>query len=354
VPFQQNGRESDTPWKRALPPAAPLRSYIFSSVTVKAWFVLRGTGLLSPANTRRGVFHFMSTVAITQHDDITRAIEEALGYLDVEPLIRGKLVAVKPNDTTASAEDTTAVTQPDTLRAVLRSVKRFNPRQLVVTGGSGAGETDEIFRIAGLLAVVEQEGAEFFDHNRPPFQEVALTYAPDRDVDGPQRAVIVNPRVLEYETLIAVNQLKMHATATVTMALKNIAMSFPAADYYGHPRASQPDRHHFFADMHSFIAAMAKRFPINLAITVGHPAMVATGPIGGHTVETGLVIASTDALAADVVGARLLGFDTQAVRHLWEAGRLGIGETDPSKMDFPGMLLEDAVAAFRSSVYGDE
>jgi len=27
---------------------------------------------------------------------------------------------------------------------------------------------------------------------------------------------------------------------------------------------------------HSFIAAMAKRFPIHLAITVGHPAMIGT------------------------------------------------------------------------------
>ena len=31
---------------------------------------------------------------------------------------------------------------------------------------------------------------------------------------------------------------------------------------------------------------------------------------------------------ADVVGAKLLGFQVQAVRHLWEAGRLGVGETE--------------------------
>ena len=31
--------------------------------------------------------------------------------------------------------------------------------------------------------------------------------------------------------------------------------------------------------------------------------MIGTGPLGGHAVETGLVIASTDAVAADVVGA---------------------------------------------------
>jgi uncharacterized protein (DUF362 family) len=204
----------------------------------------------------------MVTVAITQHVAIEHAIHEALHHLELEPLIRDKRVAVKPNDTWASAEDTTAVTQPDTLRAVLRYVQRFEPRELVVTGGAGAAETDEVFRFAGLMDVVGQEGATFFDHNRPPFTSVALEYKPEADVHGPQASVIVNPRVLTYDTLIALNQLKVHQTATVTLALKNVAMSYPAADYYGHPRLTQHHRHWFFDDMHSFIAAMAKRFPI--------------------------------------------------------------------------------------------
>src|SRR6516165_3218657 len=123
-------------------------------------------------------------------------------------------------------------------------------------------------------------------------------------------------------------------------------MSFPAADYYGHPRHSQKHANAFFEDMHSFIAAMTKRFPIRLAIIAGHPAMIATGPLGGHAVETGLVIASTNPVAADVVGARLLGFRAQGVRHLWEAGRLGLGETDTDRMEFPGLSLREAVEAF--------
>src|SRR5205823_10288422 len=209
------------------------------------------------------------------------------------------------------------------------------------------------FRVAGLMEVVEQEGATFFDHTRPPFQEVKLEDAPEADVAGPQRSVMVNPRVLEYETLVSLAQLKLHETATVTLALKNIAMSFPAADYYGHPRHSQKHANAFFADMHSFIAAMAKRFPIRLAIIAGHPAMIGTGPLGGHVVETGLVIASTDPVAADVVGARLLGFRPQGVRHLWEAGRLGLGETDTDKMDFPALSLEQAIEAFTEAAYGE-
>ena len=296
----------------------------------------------------------MTPIAITQDDAIEQAITQALGYLQLESIIQGKIVAVKPNDTWASEQDKTAVTQPDTLRAVLRLVKQHNPKELIVTGGSGSGQTDEIFQVAGLMNVVKEEGASFFDHNRGPFQEVQLTYAPEKDVTGPQKAVMVNPRILTYETLIVVSQLKMHATATVTLALKNIAMSFPAADYYGHPRATQRERHHFMEDMHSFIAAMHCRFPAQLAIIVGHPAMVATGPIGGYTAETGLVIASPDPLAADVVGAQVLGLSIQAVRHLWEASHLGPGVTDISEMEFPAMQLKDAIKVFTKKVYGKE
>jgi uncharacterized protein (DUF362 family) len=296
----------------------------------------------------------MSAVAITQNlRSVEHAIADALGEMPLDDLVRGKVVAVKPNETYADAADTTGVTQPDTLRGVLQQIKRFGPRQIVVTGGSGAAATDEVFRVAGLMDVVEEEGVEFFDHNQPPFSEIELNYAPELDVAGPQRSVMVNPRVLSYQTLIVVSQLKMHETATVTLALKNIAMSYPAAAYYGQPRSKQKHEHHFFEDMHSFIAAMAKRFPIQLAVTVGHPAMIGTGPLGGHVVETGICIASTDALAADVVGARLLGFELQGVRHLWEAARLGIGESDLEKLEFPAMSLTDAIAAYTMAAYGE-
>jgi uncharacterized protein (DUF362 family) len=296
----------------------------------------------------------MSKVVIAQHEAIETSMAQALDVLDMEPLVKGKLVAIKPNDTWASPEDLTAVTQPDSLRALLRHVKQFNPKHLVVTGGAGAAETDEVFELAGLMKVVREEQAEFVDHNRPPFQEVELSYGPDKEVTGPQAAVMVNPRVLEYETLITLNQLKVHETATVTLSLKNIAMSYPAADYYGHPRSREKHKNWFFADMHSFIAAMARRFPAQMAVTVGRPAMVGLGPIGGHVVETGLCVASTDPLAADVVGAQLLGYSVQGVRHLWEAAKLGIGESDLAAMEFPLMKMDEAFAAFTKAVYGKE
>lgn len=294
-----------------------------------------------------------ATVAITRHiDDIGAAIERALAHMPLAQLVRGRRVAIKPNDTFATEDDRSGVTQGDTLRAVVRIVKRFDPQHIVVSGGAGAAETDEVFRLSGMMAVIEDEDVEFFDHNRAPFRDVDLEYGVDVEVTGPQKSVKVNPRVLEYETLIVLSQIKVHSMATITGALKNIAMSYPAADHYGHPRGSYRRPHHFLDDLHSFIAAMCRRFPIDLAVTVGHPAMVAHGPLAGYAVETGLCIASTDALAADTVQAALLGFEPQAVRHLWEAGKLGLGETELDQCSFPEMDMKEAIGAFTQAVYG--
>jgi uncharacterized protein (DUF362 family) len=295
----------------------------------------------------------MAIVSITRNQQIEEAISEALGHLPIEPLVRGKLVAIKPNDTWATQDDITGVTQADTLSGVLRYIKRFAPKHIIVSGGSGAAETNDVFRFTGMLDVINEEAVEFFDHNRAPFISIELPYEPEGGVKGPQRSIMVNPRILEYETVVSLSQLKVHETATVTLSLKNIAMSLPAADYYGHPRSTRKHENCFFEDMHSFIASMAKRFPVHLAMIAGHPAMVGAGPLGGHVVETGLLIASTDALAADVAAARLLGFELQGVRHLWEAARLGIGETDTSRMQFPALSLDEAFEAFTLTVYGE-
>ena len=40
--------------------------------------------------------------------------------------------------------------------------------------------------------------------------------------------------------------------------------------------------------------------------------------------------------------------------HLWEAGKLGLGQTDTDEMRFPAMSLEQAIKAFTQVAYGQE
>src|SRR4051812_41371118 len=109
------------------------------------------------------------TVSIAnQPGDIEKAIFRALGELTLDDF-HDKVVAIKPNETTASEDDKTACTQADTLRATIRCIKNLHPRSIVVTGGSGAKKTDEVAKILGYPEVIEAEGVEWFDHNQPPF-----------------------------------------------------------------------------------------------------------------------------------------------------------------------------------------
>jgi uncharacterized protein (DUF362 family) len=295
------------------------------------------------------------TVSIADRPgDIAKAIEESLARVPLEDF-RDKLVAIKPNDTTATADDKTACTQADTLRATIRFVKALKPRSIVVTGGAGKMETGDVFKVMGYDEVIASEGVDWFDHNKAPFVPVDLTF-------GPQRRVMVNPRVLEYEKLVSLAQLKFHSTATVTLAIKNVGMSYPAADFYGHPRVKQERHpHNILVDKQAFLVGMLMRFPIDLAVVTGHPAMIGTGPVGGKAVETGLVIAGRNAVSVDSVAAHLLGFETLAVQHIRQAAEFGLGvpltpiggESGKGRLKVVGLSVERATEAFRRAAYGE-
>ncbi|MDG5816127.1 DUF362 domain-containing protein [Chitinispirillales bacterium ANBcel5] len=282
-----------------------------------------------------------SRVAIVDHSSVNTAIEQALDFLGtLSDLFRDRHVAIKPNETWASPEDTSACTQAETVRAVIKIVKSFNPYKITVTGGSGGGETDQIFEYLGIDKVLREEKVEFFDHNRGPFEKVHLRYCSTKEV-------VINPHIFSYDTIVSLAQHKVHKLAEVTLSMKNIAMSFPAADYYGHPRYKYKYADEvFFNDLHGFIAGMCHRFPIHLGIVTGHPAMIGTGPIGGKTFESNLVLASKDFVALDSIGAAIL--NRWDVAHIKKAQQIGMGNADLEKIDIVGVAFSDAVRIFNS------
>ena len=79
--------------------------------------------------------------------------------------------------------------------------------------------------------------------------------------------------------------------------------------------------------------------------------MIGTGPTFGKAVDTpGLIIASTDPLAADSIGARLLGFLPQAVAYIYGLYQDKLGEADPKKMTIKGLDLIEAEKIFKHNM----
>lgn len=279
------------------------------------------------------------------YDDPLLALEEALDAVEIEGIVRGKYVVVKPNDTAGFKE---AVTQPDTLRTVLQYLKSLNPSRLVVSGGSAGSRSDRVYAATGLMYIIEDEEVEYRDHNQGPFAVAKLGY-------GPMKEVVVNEQLFEHDTLISLAQHKVHDMATVTLTMENIAMSFPAADVYGYSQTENyPKTNNILDDLHGFIVGMIEKFPIHLGIIMGHPTMVGTGPLSGRTYETGFAIASKDCVACDTIGAALFGFSSHAVRHILEAGRRGLGQYNKECIEIRGLSLPEAEKRFMQKVYGRE
>lgn len=275
-----------------------------------------------------------STVALIHDKNVKKGIVQALDSLgNLSSLFENRNVAVKPND--ISPHDVKACTQPDSLKTVIKYVKKFNPKKITVVGGSGDDKTMNTFKAVGLDKVIKEENAEFFDLNQRPFETVKLSF-------GMEGEVKVNPKLFEFETIVSLAQHKVHEQAAVTLSIKNTAMGFPAAEYYGYAKSIKSHKNNY--DLHEFIAAMFQKFPAQLGIIVGHPAMIVKGPTHGKTFESELIIASKDCVAADSVGAHLLGFNR--VKHILDCEKLGLGNASLDNIEIAGISLNEAMKIF--------
>lgn len=80
--------------------------------------------------------------------------------------------------------------------------------------------------------------------------------------------------------------------------------------------------------------------------------MIGTGPSNGLAVDNpGLIIASTDPLASDAIGDRLLVFLPQAVSYLYGLYKDNVGEVNPDKMTIKGLNLQEAERLFSRCAY---
>lgn len=303
--------------------------------------------------TRRVAEPIVSIIDLGEAHGLGDGVRQLLSMIPMDRIIRpADTVVIDPNFVSAKGIAASGLTNPDVLRAVIRAIKRFSPKRLVVAEGSGGTETEKMLALVGADRVIREERVEFVDLNDPPLVEMPIQH------DRPNR-VAVNRIVHDLDVLVSLSTLKMHEEATITAAMKNVALSFPAGAVYGLPKADvsglpNPLRNDLHADLHGFIVAMNKLLPIDLAILEADEVMIGTGPTRGKPMRAGMLLAGTDPVALDVVGAHLLGFKPQAVRYLWQALSDGLGEGALERIDFRGLEFEAAARVFSKRVYGKE
>jgi uncharacterized protein (DUF362 family) len=283
-------------------------------------------------------------IGIAKNSNESLAILESLSLIQADNLINmNDIVVITPNWVQPNGPETGDVVGPESLRTIIQFAKKNNPRRIIIATGSAGKSTPEVMKIVGYEKIIQEEKVEFVDLNHGPFTRINLNH------NSPS-ATNLHKLYDEMTFLISYTQLKIHNVATMSGAIKNIALGWPPTEEHGHPKKNLGIHN----DIHGFIRAMAEKVKIDLSIVSSNPAMVGTGPHGGASRHTGIVVSGTDPISVDTIGARFLGFQPEAIRYLWDLKNMSIGVGEVDQMNICGMTLVEAEKAFSTAVYGEE
>ena len=254
-------------------------------------------------------------LAIARGADRGALVDKALdllGGLDafVKP---GDRVLLKVNAAFASPPALGATTHPDTLRALIRRCRAAGAREIVVADNP-INDPVTCFRLSGLAEAAEHEGAKLVLPGRTTFAPCSV--AGGRLIrDWPVFAAAL----AGVTKVIGVAPLKDHHRSGASMTLKN---------WYG---LLGGRRNVFHQDIHGIISELAQLVRPTLVVLDGAMAMMTNGPTGGSLADlkpTRALIAGTDAVAVDALGATLLERKAADLPFLGLAEKAGAGTTD--------------------------
>jgi len=252
----------------------------------------------------------VSKVVMVKGNDAGVMVSKGLSELDVRPhkekvVIKPNLIVNRPYPTTTSAE---------TVEAIARCCKRLG-KEVVIAEGSGWTDTHEAFRDQGYLEVAEKHGVRLVDLNKDRYEMRR----------NPQAMVLKEfefPSTLRDSYLISAAALKVHSVTTVTLSLKNMLGATIGRD---------KGRFHSYGINESIVDINLYKTP-DLAVIDGRMGNVA-GELGGRTRRFDLMVFSEDPVAADAVGASILGLNPRSITHLRLAQDKALGIADLRKID---------------------
>ncbi len=279
-------------------------------------------------------------VAITSvaGEGVEGAVREAVrlaGGLDELIGVNSK-VLVKPNQCKPSPRHSGCMTDGDVVEAVTKLVLERNPASVIIGDGAIAGydfagfSTQEAFDSSGVTEVAGRLGVELRNLNKDSFEEVAVPNSLVMDT------VRIARTALDSDVIISIPVLKTHIRTHATLALKNMKGVMPGAE--------KRKSHRLGLDM--AIVDLCAVVPPHYAVIDATVGMEGLWQHPQDSREMGLIIAGSDALYVDVVGAALMGIDPSQIMHFhYWAEREG-KQAAVEAIDMVGERLEDHVKVF--------
>jgi len=288
-----------------------------------------------------------SKVALTNGDNRTDNVFLALRSLEKEiaQAIGSRRVVVKPNN--VSATNQLASTHVDALTGILEFLKSIGKLDNTIIAESALAPTMQGFQNFGYTALVDKYKVRLVDLDQEKYQTIMAFNETDAMPHPVRVSSILTNQADNF--IISACMLKTHDRAVATMSIKNIVLGaplkFPPSDTGRGRRGGRG----FFAGSdkpilhgggaHGISINLAMLAPLlhpSLSVIDGFEGMEGNGPIHGTPVDHRVCVVSTDYLAADTVGATLMGIDPGDIGYLSYLATAKVGESDLSKMEILG------------------
>jgi uncharacterized protein (DUF362 family) len=244
----------------------------------------------------------MPKVILVKGNDREIMVEKGLNVLGVNPY-KGKVV-IKPNLIINRPYPVT--TSPKTVECIVNYFKE-KAKEIIIAEGSGMcrGGTNKAFLDLGYSELAEKSGIKLVDLN-------VDDYEIRKNPEALRLKEFKFPLTLKNSFLISAAVLKRHSMAKVTLSLKNMMGA----------SIGKKARFHFLGLNKSIVDINLYRKP-DLALIDGIES--SSRELGGEVTRYDVMIFSENPVAADAVGANILGLDPLSVPHIKLAQEKGLG-----------------------------
>ena len=282
----------------------------------------------------------VSIVKCSGYDKCREAIDKALSLIGgigryVKP---GSRVVIKPNLVSKKRPDSAVTTNPDFVHAVICAVEEAGG---IVTIAESPGEPYTKPRLMSLYAACGMNKAI-------EGTKAVLNYETGfREAEHPaghtiKKMPIIDP-ILDADVIINLPKLKTHVMTSYTGAVKNLFGVIP-----GNHKAELHFRLDDRTAFCSMLLDLCERVAPTLSIMDAIVGMEGNGPTSGTDRFMGLVMASADPYALDMVGCSVIGYDPmeiETVRQSRERGYIpaAVGELDIRGESIDTVMIPDVV-----------
>lgn len=281
----------------------------------------------------------VSIVRCSDYASVKSAIKESLDLIGgLEKIISpGNRVLLKPNVLAIRPPEDAVTTNPAVVSAMCELVSEVGGIPIIGDGSGiikpGSTTTSQALKVSGIEDVASRYGVELKNFETYGYSEV--------DIPGGRQfsRLYISKAILEADVIISLPKLKTHELTLYTGAVKN---------FFGTVPQKNRKQAHSFEDRNRFGEAVVDIYSIvkpHLAVMDGIVGMEGNGPSNGTPTFAGIIMASYDCVALDIVASELIGIDPLKVPTNKAALSREFGAEHP---EIVGTPLRDVQVRFKS------